>query len=337
MPRLTRFGGGPLDFPIAAPGEVRDYTIDFAQYVPAGGSISSVIWSLAVSAVNGILDPDPNGHLVSTASLSGTKSTQRIASLLSGNYYLVTVTALLSDGELIELWTYLPCQQPFSLSTSYAAQGVNFNKSLLTCSSLSSVDNSSWSFSCWYRTTQSNNQSVYWVCNPLGGSNAFFEFNGADDTNVRVRASYTGASPGSVAVVLANSIDVWHHIFATVTTVLLVWLDGVLSQSLPFSGTLRGFNSVPLLVGGNGTLSLLGDLADLRIMPGLSLGAADLLNFRTADGKPVAPSVATNIYGEPAVLLSASPGDAASFSTNQGTGGAFTTTGTLTLSSTNPP
>jgi hypothetical protein len=53
----------------------------------------------------------------------------------------------------------------------------------------------------------------------------------------------------------------------------------------------------------------------------------NLAKFRTADGKPVNPAVAAAAFGTPTFLFK---GNASSFVNNQGTGGAFTKTGTVT-------
>ncbi len=82
------------------------------------------------------------------------------------------------------------------------------------------------------------------------------------------------------------------------------------------------------------------DMADLRIMPGVSLldGGGDIplatrRLFIDATGKPVDPAVATAALGAPCILFS---GDHTTFPVNQGTGGAFTLTGALTDASTSP-
>jgi hypothetical protein len=82
------------------------------------------------------------------------------------------------------------------------------------------------------------------------------------------------------------------------------------------------------------------DIADLRIMPGVSLlddsGDIPLATrrlFIDGSGKPVDPALATASLGAPAILFS---GDSTGFATNQGTGGSFTLTGSLTDASTSP-
>ena len=84
---------------------------------------------------------------------------------------------------------------------------------------------------------------------------------------------------------------------------------------------------------------LVGDVADFRIAPGQNwLTGGDISEatrrlFIDADGKPVDPAIATAALGVPAVLFS---GDASTFGAKQGTGGAFTLTGTLTDATTSP-
>ncbi len=102
-----------------------------------------------------------------------------------------------------------------------------------------------------------------------------------------------------------------------------------MTNNLPFFVCQSGFN-----------VGLIGDVADFRIMPGVSLldGSGDIplakrRLFVDAGGKPVDPAVATTALGTPCILFS---GDAAGFPVNQGTGGAFTLTGTLTNASTIP-
>lgn len=78
-----------------------------------------------------------------------------------------------------------------------------------------------------------------------------------------------------------------------------------------------------------------GGMADLQLWIGINPDLTDSSNVEKfiSAGKPVNPSVATAEFGQPILLFS---GDATGFQTNQGTGGTFTTTGTLTNASTSP-
>jgi hypothetical protein len=85
--------------------------------------------------------------------------------------------------------------------------------------------------------------------------------------------------------------------------------------------------------------SFTGDIADLRIMPGVNLLTDGDISettrrlFIDALGKPVNPAVATAALGAPSMLFS---GNADTFGTNRGTGGAFTLTGSLTNAGSSP-
>ncbi len=83
-----------------------------------------------------------------------------------------------------------------------------------------------------------------------------------------------------------------------------------------------------------------GDLADLFFNTTTSIVETDgtiteanRRNFIDALGKPVDPAVAVAAYGAPTLLMS---GGASGFAVNQGTGGDFVVTGTLTDASTSP-
>jgi len=103
----------------------------------------------------------------------------------------------------------------------------------------------------------------------------------------------------------------------------------------------QAYNGFPLYIGTNNTVDpkLVGDFADLRIMPGISLLSGGDIPLATrrlfigANGKPVDPTIATATLGTPCILFS---GDSTGFKTNQGNGGSFTFTGALTNASTSP-
>lgn len=78
------------------------------------------------------------------------------------------------------------------------------------------------------------------------------------------------------------------------------------------------------------------EFADLQIYPGVDLDLTVTANrrlFISDTGKPVDPAIAVAALGPPAILFS---GNASTFATNQGTGGAFTTTGVITNAATSP-
>ena len=108
MPRLA------AAFDDTEPGSVGDYTIDFGPNVSTGGSIVTSPWALAVRSVapGYDIDPDPTSRLDGVPTIDGTTVIQRIAGLIAGNTYLVTVTATMEDGEIVILWCTLACVAP---------------------------------------------------------------------------------------------------------------------------------------------------------------------------------------------------------------------------------
>ncbi|HJU15724.1 MAG TPA: hypothetical protein VJ770_04575 [Stellaceae bacterium] len=108
MPRLLK------DFAVTEPGAVGTYAVDFAQNVPAGTGLASAQWALGIhyTAPGAVADPMPQMRLSDAANVSGTVTAQRIAGLVAGNDYLVTVSGTMSDGAVVVLWTVLPCRAP---------------------------------------------------------------------------------------------------------------------------------------------------------------------------------------------------------------------------------
>jgi hypothetical protein len=109
MPRLK------IDFPSAEPVMVGTYSIDFNNNIPPSVTIQTATWTLALhsTASGKEVDPNPSSHLIIGGPvIYNTVIIQQIGGLVDGNTYLVVVTASLSDGEVIDLWCYLPCAAP---------------------------------------------------------------------------------------------------------------------------------------------------------------------------------------------------------------------------------
>lgn len=138
----------------------------------------------------------------------------------------------------------------------------------------------------------------------------------------------------------------WHNVLLATDTmgkVAQLYIDDtavdlVLSSDLP--PFIQPFDGLEVAVPENDTFGFLhpltGDMADVRIAPGMSLDLSVTANrryFIDASGKPVNPTAATAALGEPPMLFS---GDASTFGTNQGTGGAFALTGAITDASSSP-
>ncbi|HZU91281.1 MAG TPA: hypothetical protein VE993_18660 [Stellaceae bacterium] len=108
MPRLLK------DFPATEPGAVGLYAIDFAQNVPVGASLAAASWTLGIhdTLPGASADATPQARAIGNATVNGTLTSQKIAGLVAGNDYLVTVAGTMSDGEVVVLWTVLPCRAP---------------------------------------------------------------------------------------------------------------------------------------------------------------------------------------------------------------------------------
>lgn len=239
----------------------------------------------------------------------------------------------------------------------YTASAVNLDGSTrLDCASLTSTDNQFCSYSFWVKSTTDFSE---------GGAVAIFIIDAENDAYCQNgvfpsgTADYDFRTHNSSSRIVGHSTPVlndgdWHHVLATVDTngangtperIAVLYVDDVscivLTSSTGTAFTLE-FNGKPFtcfsdLFGGN----FIGDIADLWIAPGQSLltgtdiAEATRRKFISALGKPVdlGAAGATPTGTAPAVFFS---GNAASFGTNKGTGGAFTTTGALTNASTSP-
>ncbi len=111
--------------------------------------------------------------------------------------------------------------------------------------------------------------------------------------------------------------------------------NGVTNEGGP-SAVIQG-NGVPIRIGTadpNGDQTL--DMANLMIWYGTAIDWTVEANRRKiidAGGKPVDPAEAVLAFGTPTVMLT---GDATAFQTNEGSGGSFSLTGSLTNASTSP-
>lgn len=107
MPQLD------TDFPITEPNSNGIYSIDFAKVVPTGGSISGTpTWSISVDFTmpNATVDSTPSLRLSGSPTVSGNTTSQTIVNLVDGNNYLVECSATMNDGEIVVLWTHIPCR-----------------------------------------------------------------------------------------------------------------------------------------------------------------------------------------------------------------------------------
>ncbi len=234
----------------------------------------------------------------------------------------------------------------------YVAKAVHFDGGVqLHTDSLSSLDNEFVSCSVWIKAASSLS-SILWVVDPLNT----FTFNLTligPDVNPSLGAEVNlQDSSGNIPPVLrftsnGGGMDgSWHNFLFTAKTnlntvdrICKMYLDDVdvthvtTTDAAAFT---MASNGLPFYIGDDTFMEpYIGDIADLWIGPGVSLltgtdiSVADRRKFISASGKPVDPS------GFPSAPMLFS-GDAATFPINQGSGGPFTLTGTLTNASTSP-
>lgn len=248
--------------------------------------------------------------------------------------------------------------------SAYTAKAVHFDGAVkLINAAVASSDSGVASFAQWFRVATFPDQ--YYVTfsvdpsgavNPGGGNNTTFNI----QANGTIEPTFgPGANNDYYGLISSPTTTLaWHHVMATVdfrkdpplirmreddVDVDLSGADDGRSGFLTTSSKVD-FNGLPLWVGSDddspdlgGPFPFTGDMADFWIAPGVSLldetGDIPLATrrlFIDGSGKPVNPS---GFPAGGAVLLS---GDHTTFATNQGTGGAFTVTGTLTNATTSP-
>ncbi len=247
----------------------------------------------------------------------------------------------------------------------YIAPAVHFDGATSArCASLTATDNTSLSCSYWIKLDEQDVPGVQpyntvWAVDPADTYPSWGEHlmvsGGAAEAGV---TGFVGNGANNVALLYNNDATagldtgVWYHILYVIRTIkdvsqdaeVVLYLNDVLTSQFRAEAGDTTFNQLwnglPLWIGdddfeGGG---LIGDLADLWVAPGVDISEgidgitipeATRRLFISAEGKPVDPSG----FPASAVLLS---GTASTFATNQGSGGTFTTTGTLTNASTSP-
>jgi hypothetical protein len=232
---------------------------------------------------------------------------------------------------------------------SYAATAVHFDGTVnLSINSLSVTNHDALSLAFWIKGAPQDSKKLY-VVDGTGNYTSI----GDTDLLGNIHTSIgNGAGTNYVSEYTDEAIKValdstWHCIISSMesdTGRQKIYIDDTDATELdlnasPFTAL---FNALPFMFGddgfGNGITA---DFAIVRIMPGVSLldGGGDIplatrRLFIDASGKPVDPAVATAALGFTGAILF--DGDATGFATNQGTGGAFTLTGTPTNASTSP-
>ena len=235
--------------------------------------------------------------------------------------------------------------------SSYTAKAVHFDGgAILIRNSLIATDTNNLSVAgCFANVDTSGGPAVLYVSDPDNTYDVYGAMRNDGITGDQIDGA--AMSPGSLSVTGGPTIlNVgWHSFVASVEAnnsspqPAAIFIDGIdWSSTIEFNADPVTFimNGLKFAFGGDPTGSnVIGDFADWRIdtrswLVGGTLPSDTLALFRDpVTGKPVDPAVATAALGEPCILFS---GDATGFTTNQGTGGAFTLTGTLTNASTSP-
>ncbi len=235
----------------------------------------------------------------------------------------------------------------FQVTTSYAAQAVHFDGSTyLSTASLTTTNNGFFSFSWWGVYTNDGTNDSDFAVDPVGIANDAFAvtMDGVNDGQTSYIFADTAGTKFLTAesAVGAVSFGTWHHICGAVSTnlsagskIALLLCDGVsIATTVTDVSTafVNDVNGRPFFVGHDNATTILGDRADIWIAPGQFVDFSDaavLAKFRTVGNRPVFLGATGSIPTgtSPAIFFS---GNAATFATNKGTGGAFITTGTLT-------
>ncbi len=236
-----------------------------------------------------------------------------------------------------------------TIDRGYIASAVHFDGSAsLRSSSLGSTNNQFLLYSYWIKINPAN-FTLVWVIDPQGGYSGNDQFNGSGGNSKYNSILNEGISNFIAASAAAISSSNWMHIlFACQTdTVVPPQLAKLYINDVDVTDVITPLttlftiltNGLPFFVGDDTfTDVLLGDLSEFYFAPGQFLDltvTANRRKFISASGKPVdlGSSGALPTGTAPAIFFS---GNAAAFSTNQGTGGAFTLTGSLTNASTSP-
>jgi peptidoglycan hydrolase-like protein with peptidoglycan-binding domain len=235
----------------------------------------------------------------------------------------------------------------------YVAKAVHFDgATTLHIASLSTTDNNTFSFVIWSKIQAPD----------YAGADPFFDTDPENNytTLAGIGSSFSsqfeaydasGSGPAIKEGVTAGTLPAaqWNVVIASVNSTTGVMK--VYRGDTDITGSL-GINGIPFSLVNNGLsfwfggdpfgFDITGDISDVWIAPGQSLldGGGDIpeatrRKFIGADGKPVdlGSDCSAPTGMAPAVCFS---GDASTFGTNKGTGGAFTLTGTLTDAGTSP-
>lgn len=239
-------------------------------------------------------------------------------------------------------------------SAAYHAKAVHFARGVgLTQEPITVTDSALFTYSGWLRSP-----------GPLTGEGVTFLFTTDENTNAgtnwAIGYNFNRDVGGFASLDNLNNgflfydtgdVDlitplIWHHVFWAEDTnhdaglkIKFLYVDGINaldpSQTTDTSPAfITPWNGLDFYMPDNRSPSRLTlDFADVQMWVGQMIDPTTNISKFISGGKPVNPSVAATAFGTQTFLFS---GDHTTFPTNQGTGGAFTLTGTLTDASTSP-
>ena len=231
----------------------------------------------------------------------------------------------------------------------YIAKAVHFDgTAILTCNSLVATDTNILSVAGWFKDIDtSGGPAAVYVSDP---DDTYDAWSAVRDAGGAGEQEINAIELGDLSVTnpATNMAGSWHCVVASAESnhdapqPSAIFIDGV-DQSAGITTGAGNYtfimNALKFVFGGDPTASnTIGDFADWRIdtrtwLTDGTIASETLALFRDGTGKPVDPAVATAMLGIPMIMFS---GDASTFGGNQGTGGAFTLTGSLTNASTSP-
>lgn len=241
-------------------------------------------------------------------------------------------------------------------SADYRASAVHFAiTASLANASLVCSDSGKATCSVWIKATASSTSDgsgqPFFVSDPGGNYDTFlYQWDsGATPPRPNTFSLGFGGTSSAVYVLEPETLSVWLHWLAScdmtgATPLMAAYQsDSPVGQPFNFTGSFPEvvkMNGLPFYVGTDTFTNAVCDMSMFQFYEGVSIvesdntiSAANRRLFIDATGKPVDPVLAVSTLGSPTVLLN---GTATTFATNQGTGGAFTTTGVLTNASTSP-
>jgi len=100
------------DFDPSDRGESERYTLDFANDLQTGDTITLSTWQCEVASISDGADPDAASHIDGDAVINQSRTTQRVTGLLPGVVYCLTATVETVNGDTLSLWAHLECREP---------------------------------------------------------------------------------------------------------------------------------------------------------------------------------------------------------------------------------